>query len=170
MLLAVGLFIAASAVQLIVNAAEAHEVSPLRTLGSPLQSILGDTEWGRLWLWRIGLSLAFLATLAVLLFESMRVRSEEETERWAVGARLLALGIGGAILVTLSLTSHGAATTGIRSAALSSDYLHLSASAFWVGALFHFALGVPLVLRSLPPGQRRACLAGWCRGSRPWPR
>ena len=160
MLLAVGLFIAASAVQLIVNAAEAHEVSPLRTLGSPLQSILGDTEWGRLWLWRIGLSLAFLATLAVLLFESMRVRSEEETERWAVGARLLALGIGGGILVTLSLTSHGAATTGIRSAALFSDYLHLSASAFWVGALFHFALGVPLVLRSLPPGQRRACLAG----------
>ena len=160
MLLAVGLFIASSAVQLIVNAAEAHEVSPLRTLGSPLQSILGDTEWGRLWLWRIGLSLAFLATLAVLLFESMWVRSEEETERWAVGARLLALGIGGGILVTLSLTSHGAATTGIRSAALFSDYLHLSASAFWVGALFHFALGVPLVLRSLPPGQRRACLAG----------
>ena len=160
MLLAVGLFIASSAVQLIVNAAEAHEVSLLGTVGSPMWSILGDTEWGRLWLWRIGLSLAFLATLAVLLFESMRVRSEEETERWAVGARLLALGFGGGILVTLSLTSHGAATTGIRSAALFSDYLHLAASAFWVGALFHFALGVPLVLRSLPPGQRRACLAG----------
>ena len=75
-------------------------------------------------------------------------------------ARLLALGFGGGILATLSLTSHGAATTGIRSAALFSDYLHLAASAFWVGALFHFALGVPLVLRSLPPGQRRACLAG----------
>ena len=160
MLLAVGLFIASSAVQLIVNAAEAHEVSLLGTVGSPMWSILGDTEWGRLWLWRIGLSLAFLATLAVLLFESMRVRSEEETERWAVGARLLALGFGGGILVTLSLTSHGAATTGIRSAALFSDCLHLAASAFWVGALFHFALGVPLVLRSLPPGQRRACLAG----------
>ena len=160
MLLAVGLFIASSAVQLIVNAAKAHEVSLLGTVGSPMWSILGDTEWGRLWLWRIGLSLAFLATLAVLLFESIRVRPEEETERWAVGARLLALGIGGGILVTLSLTSHGAATTGIRSAALFSDYMHLSASAFWVGALFHFALGVPLVLRSLPPGQRRACLAG----------
>ena len=160
MLLAVGLFIASSAVQLVLNAAEAHEVSLLGTVGSPLWSILGDTEWGRLWLWRIGLSLAFLAALALPLFESMRVRSEEETERWAVGVRLLALGFGGGILATLSLTSHGAATTGIRSAALFSDYLHLAASAFWVGALFHFALGVPLVLRSLPPGQRRACLAG----------
>ena len=160
MLLAVGLFIASSAVQLVLNAAEAHEVSLLGTVGSPLWSILGDTEWGRLWLWRTGLSLAFLAALAVPLFESMLVRSEEETERWAFGARLLALGFGGGILVTLSLTSHGAATTGIRSAALFSDYLHLTASAFWVGALFHFALGVPLVLRSLPPGQRRACLAG----------
>ena len=53
MLLAVGLFIASSAVQLIVNAAEAHEVSLLGTVGSPMWSILGDTEWGRLWLWRI---------------------------------------------------------------------------------------------------------------------
>ena len=159
MLLAVGLFIASSAVQLVLNAAEAHEVSLLGTVGSPLWSILGDTEWGRLWLWRIGLSLAFLAALAVPLFESMRVRSEEETERWAVGVRLLALGFGGGILATLSLTSHGAATTGIRFAALFSDYLHLAASAFWVGALFHFALVVPLVLRSLRPGQRRACLA-----------
>ena len=160
MFLAVGLFIASSIVQLVLNAAAAHEVSFPGTLGSPLWSILADTEWGRLWLWRIGLSLAFLSTLAVLLFESMRTRPEEETERWAVGARLLALGFGGGILATLSLTSHGAATTGIRSAALFSDYLHLTASAFWVGALFHFALGVPLVLRCLPPGQRRACLAG----------
>ena len=160
MFLAVGLFIASSIVQLVLNAAAAHEVSFLGTLGSPLWSILTDTEWGQLWVWRMGLSLAFLAALAVLMFESMRTRPEEETERWAVGARLLALGFGGGILVTLSLTSHGAATTGIRSAALFSDYLHLAASAFWVGALFHFALGVPLVLRCLPPGQRRACLAG----------
>ena len=160
MFLAVGLFIASSIVQLVLNAAAAHEVSFPGTLGSPLWSILTDTEWGQLWVWRMGLSLAFLAALAVLMFESMRTRPEEETERWAVGARLLALGFGGGILVTLSLTSHGAATTGIRSAALFSDYLHLAASAFWVGALFHFALGVPLVLRSLPPGQRRACLAG----------
>ena len=160
MFLAVGLFIASSIVQLVLNAAAAHEVSFPGTVGSPLWSILGDTDWGRLWVWRIGLSLAFLAALAVLLFESMRTRPEEETEKWAVGARLLALGLGGGILATLSLTSHGAATTGIRSAALFSDYLHLAASAFWVGALFHFALGVPLVLRCLPPGQRRACLAG----------
>ena len=160
MILACGMFVASSIFQLILNAAAAHEISLLGTLGSPLWSILAETDWGRLWLWRLGLSLAFLAALAVLLFESMRTRREEETERWAVGARLLALGFGAGILATLSLTSHGAATAGIRSAALVSDYLHLAASAFWVGALFHFALGVPLVLRDLSPGQRRACLAG----------
>ena len=160
MLLAVGLFVAASIAQLILNAAAAHEVSLLGTVGSPLWSILKDTDWGRLWLWRIGLSLAFLAALAVLLAESRRGRPDEATERWAVGARLLALGFGAGILLTLSLTSHGAATAGVRSAALFSDYLHLFASAFWVGALFHLAPGVPLVLRSLPPGQRRAFLAG----------
>ena len=157
--LACGLFIASSVFQLILNAAAAHEVSLLGTMGSPLWSILWDTEWGRLWIWRAGLSLAFLAALAVLLFESRRVRSEEETGRWAVGGRLLALGFGAGVLFTLSLTSHGAATAGIRSAALFSDYLHLAAAAFWVGALFHFATGIPLLLRPLPPGQRRACLA-----------
>ena len=60
---------------------------------------------------------------------------------------------------TLSLTSHGAATAGIRWASLSVDYIHLGASAFWVGALFHLALGIPLVFRSLTPDQRTACLS-----------
>lgn len=160
MILAAGLFIASSVLQLILNAAAAHEVSLLGALGSPLWSILGDTEWGRLWLWRAGLSLAFLAALAALLFESRRAHSEDETGRWAVVGRLMALGLGAGVLFTLSLTSHGAATAGIRSAALFSDYLHLAASAFWVGALFHFAPGIPLVIRELPPGQRRAYLAG----------
>ena len=62
-------------------------------------------------------------------------------------------------LWTLSLTSHGAATPGIRSAALLSDYLHLVASAVWMGALFHFCLGIPLALRSLSARERRDCFS-----------
>ena len=59
---------------------------------------------------------------------------------------------------TLALTSHGAATVDIRDMALAADFLHLAASVFWIGALFHFVLGLPL-LRSLPEEDRRECLA-----------
>jgi copper transport protein len=75
------------------------------------------------------------------------------------GVRVLALAIGGGILWTLSLTSHGAATAGIRTAALVSDFVHLAAAAVWVGALFHLFLAIPPVVRGLSPRQRRDTLA-----------
>ena len=68
------------------------------------------------------------------------------------------MALGGAVLWTLALTSHGAATVDIRNMALAADFLHLAASAFWIGALFHFAAGLSL-LRSLPEEDRRECLA-----------
>ena len=75
------------------------------------------------------------------------------------GVGVLALAIGGGILWTLSLTSHGAATTGIRAAALVSDFVHLIAAAVWVGALFHLFLAIPPVVRGLSPRQRRDTVA-----------
>ena len=52
----------------------------------------------------------------------------------------------------------GAATIDIKNLALAADFLHLAASAFWVGAIFHFALGVPR-LGAPPDADRRECLA-----------
>ena len=76
-------------------------------------------------------------------------------------AKLLALGLGGGILWTLSLTSHGAATPEIRSFALASDFIHLLAVAFWVGGLFHFALGAPVVMSALSPRADRGMYSIW---------
>jgi copper transport protein len=59
----------------------------------------------------------------------------------------------------LSLSSHGAAVAGVRPAAVFSDYLHLLAAGFWVGGLFHFALGLPMLMRSLAAEERRSVLA-----------
>ena len=106
---AIAVFLAASVAQLLLQTSIARDASILSGLGSPVGSMLTDTEWGALW--------------------------------------------------TLILTSHGAATAGIRWATLSVDYIPLVASAFWVGALFHLALGIPLVFRSLTPDQRTACLS-----------
>ncbi len=102
-----------------------------------------------MWLWRMAAAISFVIALAGLRFAS---------ELWQPAVKLIALGLGGAALWTLGLTSHGAATVDIRNLALAADFLHLAASAFWVGALFHFALGIPLLL-ALPDEDRRNCLA-----------
>jgi copper transport protein len=76
-----------------------------------------------------------------------------------LAARVLALGIGAAILLTLSLSSHNAAVAEVRAAAIFSDYVHLLAAGFWVGGLFHLALGIPLIMQTLPQSQQRAILS-----------
>ena len=73
-------------------------------------------------------------------------------------ALVVTLGLGGAVLWAWALTSHGAATVEIRNMALAADFLHLAAAAFWIGALFHFVVGLP-ALRHLEDAERRECLA-----------
>ena len=163
--LATVVFLAASAAQLLLQAAIIHDVSMLETLGGPLWSILLETEWGGVWRWRAGLALVFALVLAAGQWRRGAPCGWPQgaplpaPPRWEFVSRLMAIGLGGGMLWTLSLTSHGAATTGIRSAALLSDYLHLLAAAVWVGALFHFCLGIPLALRSLSARERRDCFS-----------
>ena len=114
--------------------------------------MVAETAWGHLWAWRVGLTAAFCCVLGVAPIVSRRPDLEKA---W----RVLALGLAAGVLWTLSLTSHGAATAGVRNAALLVDYLHLLAAAVWVGALFHFAPAIPLILRLPSPQQRRACLS-----------
>jgi mono/diheme cytochrome c family protein/uncharacterized membrane protein len=63
------------------------------------------------------------------------------------------------LLLTLSLTSHGAATLEIRAAAVCADFLHLLAAAGWGGGLLHLALSLWQSLWAAPPAVRRAALA-----------
>ena len=146
---ALTLFTAASVGQLLLLTTITFEAPLWNIFGGPLRDTVTGTEWGELWLWRMAAAVALGVALAGMRFAS---------DLWQPAVRLLALALGCATLWTLSLTSHGAATVDIRNLALTADFLHLVASAFWVGAVFHLAAGVPL-LRSLPDGERRECLA-----------
>lgn len=146
---ALALFAAASVGQLLLLTTITHEVPLWYIFGGPLNDTVTGTEWGELWAWRMAAAIGFGLVLAGIRLAS---------DLWLPAARLLALGLGCASLWTIALTSHGAATVDIRNLAMAADFLHLLASAFWVGAVFHFALGVPL-LRSLPETERREYLA-----------
>ena len=143
------LFLAASIGQLLLLTTITQEVSVWKAFGGPVVDMVSGTEWGQQWLWRMAAGVGFGIILGTLRYAS---------ELWQPAVRLLALGLGCAGLWTISLVSHGAATVEIRTLALAADFLHLLASAFWVGAVFHFALGVRL-FRSLPDADRRECLA-----------
>lgn len=147
MWLALVVFLAASVGQLL--SLVTVDTSLREALGGPLWTTLSSTGWGELWLWRIAAAAVFGAALFGLRFAS---------ELWQPAVRTLALALAGGALWTLALTSHGAATVDIRNMALAADFLHLAASAFWIGALFHFAAGLSL-LRGLPEDDRRECVA-----------
>ena len=148
MWVAVGVFVVASVGELL--ALVTVDTSLREGLGGPLWTTVSSTGWGELWVWRIAGALAFgVALLGVRL----------SSDLWQSAVRLVVLALGGAVLWTLALTSHGAATVEIRSMAIAADFLHLGASAFWVGALFHFVLGIRLVQGNLSEDERRECLA-----------
>ena len=147
--IAAGVFLVASVGQLLLVTTITREVSFWGAFGGPLQDTVTGTDWGGLWVWRMAATIAFGVALAGLRFAS---------DLWRPAVGLLALALGGAVLWTLTLTSHGAATVEIRNLAIAADFLHLAASAFWIGALFHFALGVGL-FRTLSDEERREALA-----------
>ena len=147
---AAGLLLAASVGHLLLVAIITHEVSLWSALGGPVSDTVSETDWGGLWAWRMAAALAFVVILAGIRYTTGPLQQ---------AARLLAIALGCAVLWTLALISHGAATVDIRNLAIAADFLHLVASAFWVGALFQFALVVGL-LRELPEGDRMECLAG----------
>jgi copper transport protein len=155
LLVGAGVALLGSLGQLVVQAAVVHEVPLHQALGGPLFSLLGGTQWGQVWLWRIGL----LALATALLVVSLKLPGEGSASLVRTG-RALSLLVAALMLLTVSLVSHGAATTGIRTAAIFSDYVHLLAAAIWVGGIFHLLSTVPLVLVHQPQSQRRAILSG----------
>jgi copper transport protein len=157
---ALAVLLAVSLGQLVVQAAVADERPLLENLGTSLTTVLTGTAWGHLWLWRVGA----LVVLAVVLRRSAGVGYGKESGEvparglhW--GVQILTLGLGGGMLLTLSLVSHAAAAANIRAAAICADYLHLAAAAFWLGGLFHLASDVPYMLRTLSVAERCALLA-----------
>lgn len=158
--IAMGLFLAASVLHLLVQTSLSYELPLYRVVGGPLTSVLSRTGWGHLWLSRIRWLLIVGAALGLLFTLPSR---EQDGDGQVVSYhrlfRAVALWAGAGMLLSLSQASHGAATAGIRTAAIFTDFLHLLAASFWVGGLFHFALGVPMISQALSGGQRRDLLA-----------
>lgn len=154
--LAIGLLLAASLGHLVLQTAGVNDISPFATLGPPLISLLAGTDWGQLWLWRIGCWLVLALVLGLILASQIRQRGGAYPSQQALRGLALAVSLG--MLLTLSLTSHGAATAEVRSAAVLNDYLHLLAAAIWVGGLFHLASAVPVIGETLTGMSRRRLL------------
>ncbi|MBM3943374.1 MAG: c-type cytochrome [SAR202 cluster bacterium] len=152
------LLVLASLAQLVLQTSEVRGIPLWRSVGSHLVTVVMETGWGHLWLWRVGLAVAVGLALAV------ERRGDRGRKRYwpslpTTGAQGLAFVLGAGMLLTISLTSHAAATREITRMAVLSDYFHLLAAAFWVGGLFHFAPAALLVLRTLSAGEGRQLLA-----------
>jgi len=93
-----------------------------------LSLVLGQTIFGRLWIWRFGLAVAFGALLLALgRTASSRARSR---------LSLCCVVIAAAYLASLAWAGHAAAGQGSQGLLqLSSDIVHLLAAGGWLGAL-----------------------------------
>ena len=150
--------LAASTVQLIVQASVVYETSVADALGKPLISLLTETDWGRLWIWRALLAAFMVAVLAV---EWRRIRNEQESRSGTAPIYLVtALGLG--VLVTISMTSHAAATPNVRIMALLNDLAHMGAAAVWIGGLVSLAMTL-YVSDVLEEAERRPILVALAR-------
>jgi copper transport protein len=94
---------------------------------SALAGVASGTQYGMLWLARMALWL--------LLGGALLIARRDERGLWA------ALGFGAALLLTRSLFSH-AGTVQDAFAAIAADWLHLLATALWLGGLTAFALAL----------------------------
>ncbi len=143
------LFALASAVQLLTQASAIYEQPMLSVVAGPVVTVLAETDWGRLWIWRMGLA----AAMAVVMLVQARRYGPD------VGLTLLSVCLGVGLLATLSLTSHAAATVGIRAPAIANDLVHLIAASVWIGGLAGLLLLAATALTTLAGPQSRRVLA-----------
>jgi copper resistance protein D len=93
-----------------------------------LSLVLSKTVFGRLWVWRFGLAVAFGALLVAL----GRTASGKSRSRLAIGCVVVAA----TYLASLAWAGHAAAGQGSQGLLqLSSDVVHLLAAGGWLGAL-----------------------------------
>ena len=157
MWLALIVFLAASGVQFLTQAATAFDIQLTAAAGAPAIELLQQTEWGRVWLYRAGL--AILVGVLFLLPLIVRFRRAPRQDRLVTIILWLALIASLGILLTISMTSHAAATIGIARFALINDMVHLTAAAVWVGGLMHLIAGTPLFIGGISESPRRHALS-----------
>ncbi|MBT98962.1 MAG: hypothetical protein CL902_10095, partial [Dehalococcoidia bacterium] len=157
MLLAAVVAVLASLAQLIVQASVVHEISVADSFGDPVKTILTNTDWGRVWLWRMG---ALAAALVVVVLVAVLAHRRQDGPLGQLYLPVIAMGLGAGMLFSISWTSHGAAVAGIETTSIVSDFIHLVAASFWVGGILVFLATILLVNRSLSREHRSLALAG----------
>ncbi len=110
-----------------------------------------NTRVGRVWIGRAATLIA-LAVLAEDIAAAGRKRSKRSASTLALNAALIWLGLQ--LLLTTSLTSHSAAIATPPILPIAADWLHLTATAMWVGGLAQMAFVVPAVARLLDDEDR----------------
>ena len=152
------LFAAASVWQLLLQTATVFG-APVGSVGwIQVDAVLSDSAWGQLWMVRGWLFLVAAAGLGMAASPVALEGELEEEDAISRLARFVALAVGLALLLTISLSSHAAAMGPLRAPALFSDYVHLLAAALWVGGLFHLALGARPLYREVQANGRRQLL------------
>ena len=157
MWLALFVFLLASVAQLITQAAIAFNLEPAAAAGAPALELLQQTEWGRIWQYRAGL--AVLTAVLFLLPLIIRFRRSSRQNVLLSATLWLALIASLGILITISMTSHAAATLGIARFALINDIVHLTAAAVWVGGLMQLIANTPLFIHGISESARRNALS-----------
>lgn len=112
-----------------------------------LGEVVSGSNWGTAWVWRIALSLTALVMLAAMA----RLRA-----RWYRRLAVLALLLTAGAMLTESTGSHAAARDG--GLPVFADFVHLLASAAWIGTVIGLAVASVWSRRD-PSGKRRAVIA-----------
>jgi copper transport protein len=134
---------------LLVQAGNAADVAPWQAVGAPLAAVLG-TRYSLIWVVRM-LAVAGLGLLAWYL---QRPGVTARHGGWWAG-----LALGAVLLFTSSLNSHGAAAQQWTAVAIAMDWVHLVATAIWIGGLVQLFVVVPAVLNALGANGRGRLLA-----------
>ena len=145
---ALAVFLSMSALRLVLQASVVYDTSFLGALSGPAWSLVSETEWGRLWVLRVG----FAAATGIVLF-FLRRHDRNAALTW------LAAALGAGALLAISRSSHAAALAEIGNISLLNDFIHMMAVAVWVGGLFSLALDIPAALRLLDERERREALS-----------
>lgn len=139
----------AGALGLLTQAAAAADVPPWAAFGAPLAALVGTRYW---WLWLA--RMALLAALGLLAWALRRPGVTARDPGWLAGA-----GLAGVLLLTASLNSHAAAVQQAAAVAVAADWLHLVATAAWIGGLVQLAVALPAAVGALPPALGGRALA-----------
>jgi len=132
-----GLFLLASVFFLVVQAADAAGVPFFQALGAPVVQLLSGRS-GQLILARMALTLL----IGVLAW---RLPPAGRGAAWPWWAALVLTGV---VVLTFSLSAHGAAEAQGTAIAVALDWLHVAAMLAWIGGLLPLAFAIRAAQRS----------------------